>query len=113
MYITLQAFVHRGLRPSKVRYSAYPIAVPNVLSQRSSISVLRPRGSWHNSMVSEVQAPIYNLIPFQIIADLASELHAGIWMGFWISFLGNIVMFLPLGFCPALLWHRITFRIAL
>ena len=37
----------------------------------------------------------YNLIPFQIIADLASELHAGIWMGFWISFLGNIVMFLP------------------
>lgn len=45
----------------------------------------------------------YNLIPFQIIADLASELHAGIWMGFWISFLGNIVMFLPLGFRPALL----------
>lgn len=54
-----------------------------------------------------------NLIPFQIIADLASELHAGIWMGFWVSFPGNIVMFLPLGFCPALLWHRITFRIAL
>ena len=39
-----------------------------------------------------------NLIPFQIIADLASELHAGIWMGFWVSFPGNIVMFLPLGF---------------
>lgn len=62
MYITLQAFVHRGLRPSKVRYSPCPIAVPDVLSQRSSISVLRPRGSWHNSMVSEVQAPISSAI---------------------------------------------------
>lgn len=47
----------------------------------------------------------YNLIPFRIFLDVGEELRTGSAMGLWISFLGNIVIFLPMGFFPALLWH--------
>lgn len=52
----------------------------------------------------------YNLIPFRIFADIGSELRAGNVVGFWISFLGNIVMFLPCGFLPALLWRDMSLK---
>lgn len=55
----------------------------------------------------------YNLIPFQIIRDVAGELKNGNTLGLLISFGGNIVMFLPLGFFPALLWRGGGLRRAL
>lgn len=47
----------------------------------------------------------YNLIPLRILLDVGEELRTGNAMGLWISFLGNIVIFFPLGFFPALIWR--------
>ncbi len=52
----------------------------------------------------------YNLIPFRIFSDVTAELQEGNAVGFVISFLGNIIMFLPVGFFPALLWRDFTWR---
>lgn len=62
----------------------------------------RPAGGLH-----------YNLIPFQIFVDIGRELRDGNMLGLLISLLGNVVMFLPLGFFPALLWRGIDLKRAL
>lgn len=59
----------------------------------------RPTGEMH-----------YNLIPFQILRDTATEVQNGNFMGLTISFLGNVVMFLPIGLLPALLWRDISWK---
>lgn len=48
-----------------------------------------------------------NLIPFRVFRDnyyAIIELH--FWQPFIINFLGNICMFIPIGFLVPLLWHR-------
>ena len=55
----------------------------------------------------------YNLVPFRIFHDVAQELRGGSALGFWTSFLGNFIMFMPLGFFPALLWRKVSWRHAL
>lgn len=59
----------------------------------------RPTGGLH-----------YNLIPFQILMDTAAEVRNGNFVGLTISFLGNIVMFLPVGFWPPLLWRKVSWK---
>lgn len=59
----------------------------------------RPTGEMH-----------YNLVPFQILWDTAAEVRNGNFLGLTISFLGNVVMFLPIGLFPALLWRDISWK---
>lgn len=55
-----------------------------------------------------------NLIPFTIIADTYEEVFKYKNIAYLIiSFLGNIVMFIPLGFFPPLLWRGKPFKKAL
>ena len=51
-----------------------------------------------------------NLIPGKVFVDTWRESFAnGYWLYFVINFVGNICMFIPIGFCAPLLWHRMTF----
>lgn len=55
-----------------------------------------------------------NLIPFRIFADTYTEVFVNNNIAYLIiSFTGNIVMFLPLGFFPPLLWNGNALRKAL
>lgn len=47
-----------------------------------------------------------NLLPFRVFRDSLWEYRAGNHLYFLINILGNIVMFLPFGFFPPLLWRR-------
>ncbi len=52
-----------------------------------------------------------NLVPFKVIADTWSAVFVdGNVNYFLINFLGNMVMFMPLGFFPALLWRGVGWR---
>lgn len=94
----------RGLGESGVRvlwlalFAAYGAGLFGLALQPSG----GPAGTLH-----------YNLVPFRIFGDIAAELRAGNAVGFFISFLGNIVMFLPLGFFPGLLWRGTNWKRAM
>lgn len=47
-----------------------------------------------------------NLVPFRTIAALFAALRAGETTRFLINFAGNILVFVPLGLLPPLLWRR-------
>ena len=50
-----------------------------------------------------------NLIPSMVFADIYREcIKNGYWSYFVINFIGNICLFLPIGFGLPLLWNRIT-----
>jgi len=50
-----------------------------------------------------------NLIPGMVFIDTYREcIKNGYWMYFIINFIGNICLFVPLGFMTALLWNKIT-----
>ena len=52
-----------------------------------------------------------NLIPGMVFLDTWREsVVGGHWLYFWINFVGNIVMFMPIGFAIPLLWREISFR---
>lgn len=48
------------------------------------------------------------MIPGKIFLDTWREALLGNFNYFVINFLGNIMMFMPLGFFPPLLWRRVT-----
>ncbi len=51
-----------------------------------------------------------NLIPGQVFVDTWKECVVnGYWNYFIINFIGNICMFIPIGFCVPLLWNRMSF----
>ena len=50
-----------------------------------------------------------NMIPFTVLTDTWHEVQSGDTAYFLINFVGNIVMFLPVGFFVPLLWRGITF----
>ncbi len=55
-----------------------------------------------------------NLIPFRVFYDTAKEVFVnGKINAFLINFLGNIVLFIPVGFCVPLLWHTKAGKTAL
>ena len=50
-----------------------------------------------------------NLIPFHVFTQtFTNGFHIRSMPYFLVNFLGNILMFLPVGFCPPLLWRRRT-----
>lgn len=51
-----------------------------------------------------------NLIPGRVLWETYRDMRAGEWSGFQINFLGNILMFMPVGFFPPLLWRRFESR---
>jgi glycopeptide antibiotics resistance protein len=52
-----------------------------------------------------------NLIPFVVFYDIWMEYFERNNIGYFlINFLGNIVMFLPIGFCFPLLWERMSMK---
>lgn len=51
-----------------------------------------------------------NLIPGRVLWETYQDMCAGEWSGFQINFLGNILMFMPIGFFPPLLWRRFESR---
>lgn len=52
-----------------------------------------------------------NLIPGQVFIDIYHEwFQNGYSLYFVINFVGNILLFFPIGFCIPLLWNRITFK---
>ena len=49
-----------------------------------------------------------NLIPFKVIFDTYREVIQNGYINYFIiNFLGNIIMFIPIGFFVALLWNLI------
>ena len=72
-----------------------------------SLTIL-PRIEWTGSALQIVEQGEggLNLIPFRVFRDTWIEVfyhHNPNY--FWINFVGNIVMFLPVGLMPALLWR--------
>ena len=52
-----------------------------------------------------------NLIPGKVFIDTWREsVVGGYWLYLVINFIGNICMFLPIGFCIPLLWNKVSFR---
>lgn len=51
-----------------------------------------------------------NLIPFQMVGDYWEELQAGGFAFTLLNFVGNLAVFVPLGFFPALLFREGTWR---
>lgn len=52
-----------------------------------------------------------NLIPGMVFIDTWRESFVGgYWMYFLINFIGNICLFIPIGFCIPLLWNKSSFR---
>ncbi len=52
-----------------------------------------------------------NLIPFKVIGETYRAVFiAGYFNYFLINFLGNIVMFMPIGFFVPLLWNKMSFK---
>lgn len=51
-----------------------------------------------------------NLIPFRMFKDYWQDLRQGDGAFTFINFLGNLAVFVPLGFFPALLWRGETWR---
>lgn len=56
-----------------------------------------------------------NLKPFQVLTDNYDAISLNIWQPFIINFLGNICIFIPIGFMAPLLWNKLnrTRKIAL
>ncbi len=51
-----------------------------------------------------------NLVPFTVLQETYREFTEGNANYFVINFLGNIVMFMPIGFCQSLFWAKASFR---
>ena len=51
-----------------------------------------------------------NLIPFQMVGDYWEELRSGGFVFTLLNFVGNLAVFVPLGFFPALLFRGSTWR---
>lgn len=52
-----------------------------------------------------------NLIPFKVLSDTYKQVfEKGNIYAFLINFLGNIVMFIPIGLFLPLLWHNVSFK---
>ena len=65
----------------------------------AAVTILPPGGQFIPPSWSRV-----NLRPLVVLADSLAAMRAGDGMYFVINVLGNILMFLPLGFFPCLLW---------
>jgi len=63
-------------------------------------------GITNGNLVGEI-----NLIPGKVFVDTWREsIYGGYWLNFIINFIGNICLFVPIGFCVPLLWHKQSFR---
>lgn len=52
-----------------------------------------------------------NLIPGKVFVDTwRDSFVGGYWTYFLINFIGNICLFIPIGFCVPLLWNKSSFR---
>ena len=69
------------------------------LAGLAAVTILPPGGQFIPPSWSRV-----NLRPLVVLADSLAAMRAGDGMYFVINVLGNILMFLPLGFFPCLLW---------
>lgn len=69
------------------------------LAGLAAVTILPPGGQFIPPSWSRV-----NLRPLVVLADSLAAMRAGDGMYFVINILGNILMFLPLGFFPCLLW---------
>lgn len=66
-------------------------------------------GTSTGAIVNWSLASRYNLIPGMVFIDTYREcVQHGYWLYFVINFVGNIVLFIPIGFGCALLWKGIT-----
>lgn len=51
-----------------------------------------------------------NMIPFKVFKDTINAINnTGFWEPLAVNFLGNIIMFLPIGLLLPLLWRKLTF----
>lgn len=51
-----------------------------------------------------------NLIPFRMFGDYLRDIRSGGFLFTFINFLGNLAVFVPLGFFPALLWSGASWK---
>lgn len=58
-------------------------------------------------LISGIGSGEVNLIPFKVFADNAYEISCGNFSFILINTFGNILMFIPFGLFPPLLWHNI------
>ena len=88
----------RGLTTT-LRHEAGLWAFLLFLAGLAAVTILPPGGQFIPPSWSRV-----NLRPLVVLADSLAAMRAGDGMYFVINVLGNILMFLPLGFFPCLLW---------
>lgn len=75
---------------------------------------LTPYGFWTSILTGNppILPPPFsggvNLIPLRSLDSLVIWVKHGRWSFILVNYLGNVVMFLPMGFFPALLWSRPT-----
>lgn len=90
----------RGLTTT-LRHEAGLWAFLLFLAGLAAVTILPPGGQFIPPSWSRV-----NLRPLVVLADSLAAMRAGDGMYFVINVLGNILMFLPLGFFHCLLWGR-------
>lgn len=72
-----------------------------------------PEISWHAKLGLVLEGGSGGglmLQPGKILVDSYRQWRAGNPGYFWINLVGNVVMFMPLGLCPPLLWEGVSLR---
>lgn len=104
---------HQGLSSSLLREGAillFSLFCVGLAAQTLTLPISWENGQliWNKSSHGSV-----NFIPFRVLADTWRELQNGRTDTLLISFLGNFVMFLPIGFFPCLCWRGGNWKRAL
>ena len=104
IHVLLRLIILRKSKLNLLREAAMLIFVMFVVGLMSQAVIPEIRiTDWEIHVIND-GVHTTNLIPFKVLADTYNEVARGNVSALLINFLGNIVMFIPIGFSLRLLW---------
>lgn len=106
VYLLIRAMILKRRKQHINRYHEIPLFLFTIYLCGLASQTILPRIEYGVNGLHILSGGVHttNLVPFRVLANTAAEMRHGNTDSLLINLIGNIVLFVPVGFCCMLLW---------